>query len=189
MPADPPSLIPYPGTVAQGQSGVIARHGSYEAIPPQAWTAFADAQLEWECGRRARAAEDGRSPAIQSSRVSRARSLFSVRSSRILGTDVGFASAAGRITGTNVTGDRFLALPRRRFRLQHEDFCQHGRALHDSSMVRRRQRDRGSTKGSPALSPPAPIGRLRRRARHLEHRQTPFPFLKSWSAVPVEIPT
>jgi hypothetical protein len=38
---------------------LIARHGSYEAIPPQAWTAFADAQLEWERRRRARAAEDG----------------------------------------------------------------------------------------------------------------------------------
>jgi hypothetical protein len=40
-------------------AALIARHGSYEAIPPQAWTAFADAQLEWERRRRARAAEDG----------------------------------------------------------------------------------------------------------------------------------
>ena len=79
----------------------IARHGSYEAIPPQAWTAFADVQLEWERSRRARAAEDGRSPAIQSSRVSRARSFPPVRFSRILGTDVGFASALGKIMGTN----------------------------------------------------------------------------------------
>jgi hypothetical protein len=38
---------------------LIARHGSYEAIPPQAWTAFGDAKLEWERRRRARAAEDG----------------------------------------------------------------------------------------------------------------------------------
>ena len=36
-------------------AALIARHGSYEAIPPQAWTAFADAQLEWERRRRARA--------------------------------------------------------------------------------------------------------------------------------------
>ena len=40
-------------------AALIARHGSYEAIPPQAWTAFADAQLEWERRRRMRAAEDG----------------------------------------------------------------------------------------------------------------------------------
>jgi hypothetical protein len=38
---------------------LIAHHGSYEAIPPQAWSAFADAQLEWERRRRARAAENG----------------------------------------------------------------------------------------------------------------------------------
>ena len=37
-------------------AALIARHGSYEAIPPLAWTAFADAQLEWERRRRARAA-------------------------------------------------------------------------------------------------------------------------------------
>jgi hypothetical protein len=35
-------------------TALIARYGSYEAIPPQAWTAFADAQLEWERRRRAR---------------------------------------------------------------------------------------------------------------------------------------
>jgi hypothetical protein len=40
-------------------AALIARPGSYEAIPPQAWTAFADAQLEWERRRRTRAAEDG----------------------------------------------------------------------------------------------------------------------------------
>ena len=40
-------------------AALIARHGSYEAIPPQAWTAFGDAKLEWERRRRARAAEDG----------------------------------------------------------------------------------------------------------------------------------
>jgi hypothetical protein len=40
-------------------AALIARHGSYEAIPPQAWTAFADAQLGWERRRRIRAAEDG----------------------------------------------------------------------------------------------------------------------------------
>jgi hypothetical protein len=40
-------------------AALIARHGSYEAIPPLTWTAFADAQLEWERRRRARAAEDG----------------------------------------------------------------------------------------------------------------------------------
>ncbi|MGA8468519.1 MAG: hypothetical protein WB721_06670 [Pseudolabrys sp.] len=38
---------------------LIARHGSYEAIPPLEWTAFGDAKLEWERRRRARAAEDG----------------------------------------------------------------------------------------------------------------------------------
>jgi hypothetical protein len=40
-------------------AALIARHGSYEEIPPQAWTAFADAQLEWERRRRMRAAEVG----------------------------------------------------------------------------------------------------------------------------------
>jgi hypothetical protein len=35
-------------------AALIARHGSYEAIPPHA-----DAQLECERRRRARAAEDG----------------------------------------------------------------------------------------------------------------------------------
>jgi hypothetical protein len=40
-------------------AALIARHGSYEAIPPQVWTAFADAQLERERRRRMRAAEDG----------------------------------------------------------------------------------------------------------------------------------
>ena len=39
-------------------AALIARHGGYDAIPSQAWTAFADAQLEWERRRRARAAED-----------------------------------------------------------------------------------------------------------------------------------
>jgi hypothetical protein len=38
---------------------LIARHGGYDAIPPLEWTAFADAQREWERRRHARAAEDG----------------------------------------------------------------------------------------------------------------------------------
>ena len=38
-------------------AALIARHGSYEAIPPRAWTAFGDAKLEWERRRRARAAD------------------------------------------------------------------------------------------------------------------------------------
>ena len=59
MPADPPSLIGIHEQWLKANPASIARHGSYEAIPPQAWTAFADAQLEWERGRRARAAEDG----------------------------------------------------------------------------------------------------------------------------------
>jgi hypothetical protein len=66
------------------------------------------------------------------SRVSRARSLFPVRSSRILGTDR-FRQRRRQDDGNELSGaagDRFLALPRRRFRLQHEDFCQYGRALH-----------------------------------------------------------
>ena len=29
-------------------AALIARHGGYDAIPSQAWTAFADAQLEWQ---------------------------------------------------------------------------------------------------------------------------------------------
>jgi hypothetical protein len=37
---------------------LIARHGTYEAIPPQAWTAFADAQVEWQKQRMARAAQE-----------------------------------------------------------------------------------------------------------------------------------
>jgi hypothetical protein len=40
-------------------AALIDRHGSYEEIPPQAWAAFADAQLEWERRRRARARADG----------------------------------------------------------------------------------------------------------------------------------
>jgi hypothetical protein len=38
---------------------LIARHGGYDAIPPLEWTAFADAQREWERRRRVLAAEDG----------------------------------------------------------------------------------------------------------------------------------
>jgi hypothetical protein len=34
---------------------LIVRYGAYEAIP-QAWTAFGDAQVEWERRRKARAA-------------------------------------------------------------------------------------------------------------------------------------
>jgi hypothetical protein len=43
---------------ARNFAELIARHGGYDAIPPLEWTAFADAQREWERRRRVRA-EDG----------------------------------------------------------------------------------------------------------------------------------
>ena len=50
----PPSLVE-----------LIAQYGSYDAIPAEEWTAFADAQVEWEKRRKARAAQEAPSQLTQ----------------------------------------------------------------------------------------------------------------------------